>query len=429
MTDFLTKLAERALGVAPVAQPVIAPLFAPGPAIPASGPPSLDIDEVHEAPINGLPIRSSPSVVASGVGLHGRPRTHSPHAPLGETLTPLATGDHTGRAQPQMSKLLPSQQRVQITHIIDSSAKSLEHSSDEIGNLSNLVNEPGRPAAIANDPLSPKEGIPIEEEQVNEVIANSARDKSLRQQPVNTLVDKQTLKSIKQPVSTLIDKQATTLETYEHHLITPPTEHSGETRTLPLAQPGSTLPASVRIEYVSPPSEPYIESPQTLIHEVTGIRQVQGIEPQPQDSSIYEAHKKPVQRLPETVPISKRDSSQISDQGLLVPHKPGRPVWQEQQSISHQQTTDLTISYKRESAFPGKQNITVVEQHNERATEEHPGGVTGATPSMPTIRVTIGRIDVRAVTSSESTTRSKPTRAVPQISLEDYARQNKRGGR
>ncbi len=33
MADFLTRLAERTLGVVPVAQPIIAPMFAPGPAM------------------------------------------------------------------------------------------------------------------------------------------------------------------------------------------------------------------------------------------------------------------------------------------------------------------------------------------------------------------------------------------------------------
>ena len=35
MADFLTRLASRTLGLAPVAEPVIAPMFAPDPSLPA----------------------------------------------------------------------------------------------------------------------------------------------------------------------------------------------------------------------------------------------------------------------------------------------------------------------------------------------------------------------------------------------------------
>ncbi len=35
MADFLTRLASRTLGLAPMAEPVIAPMFAPEPSLPA----------------------------------------------------------------------------------------------------------------------------------------------------------------------------------------------------------------------------------------------------------------------------------------------------------------------------------------------------------------------------------------------------------
>src|SRR5260221_5540726 len=49
MTDFLQRLAERTLGLTSVAQPIIPPMFAPGPTIPDSTPATLEVDEFVES--------------------------------------------------------------------------------------------------------------------------------------------------------------------------------------------------------------------------------------------------------------------------------------------------------------------------------------------------------------------------------------------
>jgi len=407
MTDFLTRIAERTLVVAPVAQPIIAPLFAPGPAIPASAPASLEIDEMQEAP---LPVQKArPSIP--------RPVPLSPITRTDEEPT-IASGQPSPRTigkpiSTQASKLLSSQQEEQITHVADTRtisenitpASPARYSLHETSIRSNLVNEPVPPAPIASIPPSPIE-------EIKEVPATSARHVPVDQQPV----------------SRLIDTQATPLETHENIPVTPSDEHNGEKRTVPPAQSVNTPPGSVRIDYVPLASEPHFASPQVLIQEVTEIREVQGIVSEQQDTSSHETTSKPMQRLPETTSLSKRGSTPPGEQGLLVPHEPGRSDRQEPQSVGQQQVTDLTISYEHKTALPGKQTITTLEQHIERPSEQHPMDVTEPSATTPTIRVTIGRIDVRAVTSSEATTRPKPTRAAPRITLEDYARQNKRGG-
>ena len=49
-------------------------------------------------------------------------------------------------------------------------------------------------------------------------------------------------------------------------------------------------------------------------------------------------------------------------------------------------------------------------------------------PTAPTIHITIGRIDVRAVTSQAPISPSKPARPGPLLSLDDYLKQSKGGG-
>jgi len=330
----------------------------------------------------------------------------------------------------QTSQPVFSQQEEHLTSTTDTGLKRANQApvSRETSTRSKLVNEPVAPAPIAGVP-------PSQIEEVTEIPATSGRDVSTSQQPTRML----------------IDKQAIPPETHEHRLVKSPDEQSGEKRIVPPAHQVNTPPGSVRIEYVPLASEAYIASPPDAINriptqEVIESREVQGIAPEQQGTSPREAFRKPMQRLPETGGRDKA-SPYTGAQGLLVP---GTSDQQGQQGVAHQEATSLTHSYgevdarglKRtrlsESLPPpqtslsvpaaGKQTITVVEQHHERTAEQHPKGVSEPAATMPTIRVTIGRIDVRAVTPSEPANRPKPTRAAPRISLEDYARQNKRGG-
>ena len=408
MTDFLTRIAERTLGVAPVAQPIIAPLFAPGPAVgainraPTTAPASLEIDEMQEGAINRAPTTAQkvrPSIARTvpqpPVTRIDEESTIASRRPSPGTIdAPIST---------QTSKPVFSQQEERLARTTGSSPKRATPApvSRETSIRSNLVSEPVPPA-----PIAIAQPLPIEE--VKEVPAASAGDVPANQQPARTL----------------LDKQATPLETHKHRPATSPDEHSGEKRTVPPAQPVNTPPGSVRIEYVPLASEPHIAPPQLLTQEVIEIREVQSIAPEQQGTSSYAISSKPMQER------GGRDQARpyTGEQGLLVP-KSDR---QGQQSVTHQESTSLTISYGEVDAMnrvptPGKPAITVVEQHPTNVGAQFIA--PKPTPSTPTIRVTIGRIDVRAVTPSESTNRPKPTRAAPRISLEDYARQNKQGGR
>ncbi len=65
-----------------------------------------------------------------------------------------------------------------------------------------------------------------------------------------------------------------------------------------------------------------------------------------------------------------------------------------------------------------------------QAPQSSDASPTPASDAAPTIRVTIGRIDVRAVFSdSQQQQRSRPARPTPALTLEDYLRQRKGGAR
>lgn len=408
MTDFLTRIAERTLGRALVARPIMAPLFAPGPAIPASVPASFDVDDMQDVPAPTQKVRP----------------------PIGRTMPQLAITEAEGATivsgqlsprtpgapvQTQTSTPVSLQREAQIARVADTSsipenrtpASPSGHALHETGINSNLVNEPLPPASMAGTPSNPGG-------EVKEVSATSARDIFASQQLVRTLVD----------------TQAVTLKTHQQQMFTPPEEYDEKKQTVALATGvSSALSGGVHLEHTALTSEPGIAFPQALRQEGTSIKEVQSLSPEQHGASSHEASSKPVQRSLETTSFPKRGSSRLDHPGLLVPREPGRTKQPEQQHGVARQATGSTISYGQEAAFLGQQAINTLEQQIDRFSVQHSTGGTGPLAATPTIRVTIGRIDVRAVTPSEPATRPKPTRATPRISLEDYARQNKQGGR
>jgi hypothetical protein len=62
-----------------------------------------------------------------------------------------------------------------------------------------------------------------------------------------------------------------------------------------------------------------------------------------------------------------------------------------------------------------------------KATEKMPLSEPLSSPPSPTIQVTIGRVEVRAVMPPAQPTQAKPTRSAPSLSLEDYLKQRNEG--
>lgn len=97
MADFLTRLASRTLGLAPVAEPVIAPIFAPDPSLPAMTGLDEEFDALQRTPEpmltpSVLLPASSPESVVRPIAPRPRP------APVEVRLTQPSVGEPAARA-------------------------------------------------------------------------------------------------------------------------------------------------------------------------------------------------------------------------------------------------------------------------------------------------------------------------------------------
>jgi hypothetical protein len=99
MADFLTRLASRTLGLAPMAEPVIAPMFAPDPSLPAMAGSDEPLDAAQQAaePVEprgaaGLPSASPIENAVRPVAARSRPD------PTEARLAPPSVGEMTSRA-------------------------------------------------------------------------------------------------------------------------------------------------------------------------------------------------------------------------------------------------------------------------------------------------------------------------------------------
>lgn len=122
----------------------------------------------------------------------------------------------------------------------------------------------------------------------------------------------------------------------------------------------------------------------------------------------------------------KRDSLLPGRQALLV------PVVQQQEEFSIRQQAEPLFPDER-GGSSGLRRLHPPDSppHDQGGTTSRrsPESTTGETSTAPTIRVTIGRIDVRAVTPPAPALRPKPVRTGPTLSLDEYSRQRKGGGR
>ena len=119
MADFLTRLASRTLGLAPVAEPVVAPMFAPEPSLPAvaASDEALDAPQQAAEPVatrGALPPVSSPESMV-------RPVAPRPRPDLAEARpAPPSAGEMTSRTamtapDDVIVRDLPARRRLQLT--------------------------------------------------------------------------------------------------------------------------------------------------------------------------------------------------------------------------------------------------------------------------------------------------------------------------
>lgn len=90
---------------------------------------------------------------------------------------------------------------------------------------------------------------------------------------------------------------------------------------------------------------------------------------------------------------------------------------------------DSPARERSEGRFPSLLKSTMAETHRQSSLREAREEIAFPEPSFPssTIRVTIGRVEVRAIMPPSPPTRTKPTRPGPTLSLEDYLKQRNKG--
>ena len=382
MPDFLTSIARRTLGVAPVAQPIIAPMYAPKPASFTSTPAFLEEEAVLEvSPMTHKARRSSSAPAPQHTSSAARSAQQSIVSP--EQPPPRTTDSPVRREEPSTGQM---------------SERVVPASPPETNDLLYQEVESARPVAPTS--MSTQ----LEEESTTNTLIRAGAS------PLH-------LQMVRAGEASPIAQRAS-LERYEDRLIT----HAG-VQERPI-QPVSISPAAP-VAPAQPHNRPlrkanieYLLSRPDHASSQFDIQDVAQQAPSPQGiSRLF---------VPKTPTSPKREAALPWEQDLLVPdttNKVGKLV---EQRTAHTQTNGLVPVYVQD-VFPTGRHASVESPHA-RAVESHPTGSAEAPLATPTIRVTIGRIDVRAVTSSSPPTRPKPIRSGPTLSLEDYARQN-RGGR
>ena len=368
MTDFLQRLAERTLGLTPVAQPIIAPMFAPGPTIPDSTPATLEVDEFVES----SPARSRGQ---------GTIRPASPAPVTNRTQQPtLPPVNQHAAATNTMISLSPVQDAPSPEIASRLIARQDHTTGQNVGAVhpeNSLVTEPG----IVRTPL--EEMHPAK--AMNQVVESHPRETAGADPHV--------------PV------------TAKHRqVLADQSEAAGTTHTARQDEIALTN------QQPEPAGGSWIVREQRLIVPVEQAGQNEGGSlSRPQALSSIAAENGG-ENAPQQPSLIRNDSPTQGSQGLLVPTMP------EQREPTTRQATQRadTLAYNTAVVTEPPQLAQITRQ-----TREHrAAGTVETPPDIPTIRVTIGRVDVRAVTAP-APTRPKPSRPAPALSLDEYTRQNK----
>lgn len=374
MTDFLQRLAERTLGLTPVAQPIIAPMFAPGPTIPGSTPAALEVDEFVESP---------PSTRSRGQG----------------TIRPALPAPVTSRTQ--QPTVPPGNEHAAATNTTVSLSPAQDASSPEIAS---------RPIAWQDHTTGQNAG-------------------TVR--PENSLVTEPGI--VRTPL-----QEMPPAKVMNHAVESHPQETAGADphvpvtaihRLVPVDQSEATHAArqdEAALTNQQPESAggPWIVREQRLIVPVEQqgqsrpeqAGQNEGGLLSRQQAISFSAVENGAENAPQLPFFIQNDSPTQGSQGLLV------PTMLEQRGPTTRQATQVadTLAYDTAVVAEPRQPAQITRQ----AREQRAAGAVETPPDVPTIRVTIGRVDVRAVTAP-ATTRPKPSRPAPALSLDEYTRQNK----
>jgi hypothetical protein len=148
VSDFLTRLAGRALGLAPQVQPIITPRYAPDADVPGPDLPSAQESEIPEQDPDAQP--SLAPITHSPRG----PGAHHVRGPVPEDDTDAsATGEDTGAPTDSGATELPDEYRVEQPPIGENAVKPSPTDASDPPGASDLT--PERPPSSAQDSPPP----------------------------------------------------------------------------------------------------------------------------------------------------------------------------------------------------------------------------------------------------------------------------------
>ncbi len=423
MADFLTRLAERTLGVASVAQPIIPAMFTQGPAvaIPPSESGQFFVEE--ELPVASAPVTRQDFHQTAQHFQHplpGMKRSYQvqntqvtatsarPIAQLPQVLVEPQNQDvpklveHENARPPQMlmkESLVPG-----VDVHIDEQHHNTPTRQDAVSN------EPHINIPLLRTPLSQRQESLTPEEHV-----------MMSSDPISR--NGELVQDIHEANPNIISHQAhsTNASDTEIPLASERLNHRKESMTVPINTPN---------ENYEPHDKTSLVGGEIVQQAHSGERSRQGFVansshlPETQTNLKQLVASESVQQ--EATPPPKQDNSSLEHQHLVVPG-----VQQLQASASRKRTDHMPVNEHRPMLVGNQPHFAPSTAQNDLLPIDQRTAVPIAeTHSVaPTIRVTIGRIDVRAVTPPASTPNPQQNRAGPTLSLDDYTRQRKGGER
>ncbi len=458
MSDFLQRIAERTLGLAPVAQPVIAPMFAPEPMSADAASSLREIDEVVETPSS--PALQRQQLQRGIMQSHSSPTSHQQQMQRGSTRSHLPTTRASEKLAPQ-----PSQPPATIP---ESRTDRAIHSL-HVQQTPTVGDAPIMPVQTGNVPA-----IPVRTEDVPATFVHtSADDIAVASDPVVSPSPAQTRSALNTASLEAAAEKGLPKPQREHSL---PPFLSDET-TMPETHIAITSvessPAANSLTEGAPVSRHMIEpqlpdamehSSVLLLNEIVAspaLEQITAGNQLPQGMvTSHIIHEEPITFQPITphmmngqrsaLPIEPLHEDQVREEHSLLPqhveiigkgrmvgegeaerrdtneYPSPRPSLAPLQSSSNQ---SLLVPQTQPADLP--QAALLYHDATERS-QGHPSQASpqrndaqGEQSAVPMIRVTIGRVEVRAISAPISPQRQQAPRPAPAVSLEQYARQNR----
>ena len=441
MTDLLMRLAERTLGTPSIARPVIASMFEPVPTLGSSLSISLsafpEVKEVLEtdAPAQRAHVPHAPIIMpALTVQKHfdAIERTHVPQTPIMMPTTmstdqqpPVSTNSTAamGNDQQATDTTMPAAARINIEGT--SAQASITRRQTKNGRA------PGtgiRQDEIVSSLVEPS-GFEIQEK---ETISATPEEPSLGRHSLNrSIVPDHTAEPFTAKASVENEQGAL------------PVVAQSNNQTFALEVPERPeAPELVKRKQVGDIFSTVHVQEQTHQESrpTSSLSQKLGLE------IIPEQHMNPEVNAQGALPaVPSQQEGRHSREGSIAQETGHTPLFNEEKASPVDQLTlgaVHNVTQSTELVAANQQVEGGIVHHSARQSfsqqneqfvpmpsvfEKVGPGAGEAKAEAPTIRVTIGRIDVRAVTSSAPPTRAKPTRAGPTVSLEEYTRQNRRG--